>query len=142
MFNAMLLPVKASGFGGPFQPLPFGRAASGFHIDHLIPESMLQENNPGYEEGHTLRNLAPLPSNQNRIAKATSCSSKLGAGGIYQNYIANPQALVHPYCAWLVQQQGGLGAALDAQMYLEANQNPAIGADRVTHIQSSLVTRL
>lgn len=136
VFNAMVLPSKTQ-IGGPFAPLIFGRRSTNFHTDHLLPESMITANAPGEAEAHTLRNLAPLPTNQNRVAKATSCSSKLGASGIYPNYIANTTP-PHPFCLWLVANQASHGAALDVQQNLEPNQTPAIGTERIEHIADVL----
>ena len=135
-FNAMLLPPPQPG-GATFEPLEFGRRSTMHHVDHLLPESMLNANSPGEAEAHTLRNLAPLPTNQNREAKATSCSSKLAPTGIYDNYVQanlNP----HPYSAWLVAAQGAHGAHLDVQDLLEPNQTPDIGTERINHIADKL----
>jgi hypothetical protein len=136
VFNAMLLPPPQPS-GGTFAPLPFGRKSTETHVDHLLPESMIQANASGQPEALTLRNLAPLPANQNRVAKATSCSSKLGTGGIYDVYVQTAQNH-HPYAAWLVSNQAQHGAQLDLQLYLEPNQSPAVGADRIDHITAAL----
>ena len=48
IFNAMRLPSRSNGFGSPFAPMTFGRRSIDYHIDHLIPESMLGANQPGY----------------------------------------------------------------------------------------------
>lgn len=135
-FNAMLLPPQQPS-GGPFAPLKFGRRSQYHHVDHLLPESMVHTNQPGEAEAQALRNLAPLPTNQNRVAKATSCSSKLAANGIYDNYLQttpNP----HPYSAWVVAAQGGYGSSLDKQELLEPNQSPDIGTERIEHIADVL----
>jgi hypothetical protein len=154
MFNALLLPVlpQASGqspprvkaaFGGSFSPLKFGRAAQDFHVDHLIPESLLKRG-AGDAEGRTLRNFAPLPSNQNRAAKATSCSTKLGSGGVYDNYVNGAGAQIHPFNVWLVQQHAlqHPPGELDDQAKLEPNQAPDIGTERIDWVSQQLLGRL
>lgn len=143
IFNAMLLPQRGAAVGGPFDPLPFGRKAVEYHIDHLIPEAMLAENTAGYPEGQTIRNFSPLPSNQNQAAKATSCSTKLGPGGIYMAYVTGG-GLVHPYAHWLTHQHAPPLAAneLDDQRYLEPNRVPAVGDDRLEHLAGELDIRL
>jgi hypothetical protein len=144
VFNAMLLPDKSAGFGVTnFQPIPFGRRAREYQVDHLIPDSMLEEDEPGYSEGQTLRNFAPLTQNQNRVAKATSCSSKLATGGIYDNYLAIQGSAAHPYCRWLTLHHAPRhGAGLDDQSLLEPNRNPDIGTERLEKIKSDLLARL
>ena len=102
---------------------------------------MKVDNSPGYNEMETIRNFAPLQTNQNRIAKATSCSSKLEAGGLYARELERES--YHPYCVWLVEQHAPqYGASLDAQQYLEPNQDPAIGDERVEFIADYLMPRL
>ena len=86
-------------------------------------------------------NFAPLPSNQNRVARATSCSSKLSKGGIYDNYVSvseNP----HYYCQWLLKNQGAYGSDLDRQELLEPNVDPDIGMERLEWIAGNLFRRL
>jgi hypothetical protein len=144
VFNAYLLTPKQQGYGAPFSPVRFGRRAVEFHIDHLIPESMLQQNSPGYAEANGVRNFAPLPSNQNRVAKATSCSSKLAVNGIYDAYIQGTTHPVHPFCVWLVgtHAQNFGPAALDNQTLLEVNAQPPAGDDRIDHLVAELTQRL
>jgi hypothetical protein len=143
VFNAMLLPLSPN-FGNPFTPLIFDRKATSFQVDHLIPESLLSSNLPGGVEGQTLRNFAPLPTNLNRVASATSCSSKLNGTGIYSNYLTGTTHQLHPYCQWLVATHPlGLNSAdLDNQAFLENNQNPDIGAQRISYIHSMLLARI
>lgn len=142
VFNAMLLPDR-NNLGSAFAPLSFSRAVRDFHIDHLIPESLLNSMAPGGPEGQTLRNFAPLPSNQNRVAKATSCSSKLGQNGIYQAYLSGTTHPLHPYCQWLLNQHATVYMAdLDAQIKLERNQQPDIGTQRIQYIRDQLLPRL
>lgn len=145
IFNAMLLPPKSNGFGTvPFSPLIFGRRSKEFHVDHLIPKGQLQSNAPGYEEGERLRNFAPLPSNQNRVAKDTSCSAKLAPGNIYDTYISNTTVPVHPYCEWLVRTHGPSVSAsdLDRQELLERNRTPDLGDRRIQFIADTLKERI
>ncbi len=146
VFNAMLLPNKREGFGTrPFTPFIYGRRAHQFHVDHLIPQRLLQPNAPGAEEGNTLRNLAPLPANQNRVARATNCSSKLGRGGIYEAYLNSTTHAVHPYCQWLVTvhyPQITTPSDLDRQELLEPNRTPDIGSSRIKYISEYLLPRI
>jgi hypothetical protein len=141
IFNAMMLPLRATR-GAAFAPLTFGRRARDFHVDHLIPESLLSLQMPGGLEGETLRNFAPLPTNQNRVAKATSCSAKLGAGGIYAIYCAGHTHKVHPYSKWLTANVPRAVTTLDNQAHLEKNSNPDIGSQRIAHIASELLARI
>ncbi len=143
VFNAMLLPEHANNeWGQLFSPLEFGRKATQFHVDHLIPESMKNPNQPGEREINTLRNFAPLRSNQNRIAKATNCSSKLATDGIYGIELQN-NPNYHPYCVWLVNEHAPqFVAQLDDQNYLEPNQDPPIGDLRIDFITEHLITRI
>jgi hypothetical protein len=141
VFNAMLLPSKAT-LGGTFQPMRFGRKAADFQVDHLIPDVMTNSAKMGGQEVQTLRNFAPLPTNQNRVAKATSCSSKLATGGVYATYLAGVGAThaIHPYVQWLVTAAGAYSPAdLDSQGLLEKNSTPDIGSDRVKQIASRLL---
>lgn len=140
IFNAMLLPSKAS-LGSSFPRIAFGRKSTTFHVDHLIPESLLKTAAPGGVEGHTLRNFAPLPTNQNRVAKATSCSSKFAAGGIYAVYCAGATHFVHPYCQWLLSNPQ-LAVALDTQANLQPNSTPDVGTIRIQHIAQDLMSRI
>lgn len=144
IFNAMLLPERALGMAASaFVPLKFGRHTSDFHIDHLIPDKSLEKTKPGGPEGYSLRNLAPLPSNQNRTAKDTPCSSKLGPNGIYQTYLASGTHAAHPYCHWLVMEHApNYPLKLDKQEFLEANRDPAIGTARLEFICNHLLARL
>ena len=141
-FNAMLLPSKLA-LGSLFPRIQFGRKATMFHVDHLIPESLLVQTAPGGIEGKTLRNFAPLPTNQNRVAKATSCSSKLAVNGIYATYCAGTTHFVHPYCQWLLTSNSPpFTAVLDSQANLERNSDPDAGTMRVKKIVGELTTRI
>lgn len=148
IFNAMILPEltgnnRSSGWGNEYSPLVFGRKSTESNIDHLIPDSMKLENAQGYAEVNSIRNFSPLPSNQNRIAKATSCSTKLSDAGIYYMVIAsNPN--YHPYLNWLLTHASSMEhrELLDQQAYLEPNQQPSIGDERLDHITDRLLTRI
>lgn len=147
IFNAMLLPLKAIGWGGVFTPIIFGASSRRreFNVDHLIPDSMAVRTNPGFEEINTMRNFAPLPCNQNRVAKATNCSSKLLTNGIYPTYINTPQGYpVHPYCVWLVNQHAVSYSpqVLDNQLNIEQGSNPDLGNERINYIVQELLIRL
>jgi hypothetical protein len=142
VFNAMLLPEKSLGWGAQgFDPLNFGQAARNYQVDHLIPERMRTENAQGDAEIDTLRNFAPLRTNQNRVAKTTSCSTKLASGGVYDAVLQNTP--YHPYVQWLVQYHAAAYTAqLDDQQYLEPNQSPDIGDKRIEHIVEHLWLRI
>lgn len=143
IFNAMLLPDKTL-LGASFTPLSFGRSSRDFHIDHLIPASLINSVAPGGSEGNLLRNFAPLPTNQNRVAKATSCSSKLCSGGIYSTYLTGTTHQVHYYCNWLVSAHTPSYSAsdLDDQAKLERLATPDIGSSRIQRIRDELLMRL
>lgn len=143
IFNALLLPDKAN-LGASFSPIRFGKSSLDFHIDHLIPSSLLDLKNAGGLDGETLRNFAPLPTNQNRVAKATACASKLGIGGIYSLYINGHTHRVHPYAEWLVKQHATtipLGK-LDDQACLEKNSLPDVGSQRIAKVRDDLISRI
>lgn len=147
IFNAMLLNDKVTAespnFGALFTPIKFGRAAVDFHVDHLIPDSLLNTSLPGGVQGQSLRNFAPLPTNQNRVAKATNCSSKLSPGGIYESYCTGSTHLIHPYCQWLVLVGATANAAaLDSQSNLENNSIPDIGSARIRQIATILLAKI
>lgn len=143
IFNAMLLPLR-SHLGSAFHPMRFGRAALDFHVDHLIPEALLKMQAPGGLEGQTLRNFAPLPTNQNRAAKATGCYVKLSSGGIYDHYVnAGTTHAVHPYCRWLLTSTGSpYATVLDTQANLEKNSAPDVGSLRISKIANELLVRI
>ena len=143
IFNAMLLPQKQN-MGYAYNPLKFGRLSTEFHVDHLIPASLLDLQAPGGLDGETLRNFSPLPTNQNRVAKATSCSTKLSPGGIYANYIGGNTHLKHPYCYWLmsVQATNYQNKNMDDQSLLEKNSSPDIGSERIAKIRDELLSRI
>lgn len=146
IFNAMLLPAKQNGFGTQvYDRIIFGTAAAHFHVDHLIPEVQIIKNTPGAMEAETIRNFSPLPANQNRVAKATNCASKLVAGGIYDHYINGSTHFVHPYARWLMQNHYGLVSnanALNNTSYLEPNSNPDIGSSRLIYLTNDLLSKI
>ncbi|PFI53290.1 hypothetical protein COI76_15740 [Bacillus cereus] len=141
VFNAMLLPMHGAAVTD-FYAITFGRAAANFHVDHLIPQSLL--NNAQGNEGETLRNFAPLPQSQNREAKATHCSSKLSPNGIYANYLAGGSHFVHPYGQWLVDNYSSFPnpSDLDRPELLEVNQQPDVGTERIQYIADILINRM
>lgn len=143
IFNAMLLPQKQH-IGTAYQPLRFGRLSTDFHIDHLIPASLLDLKAPGGLDGETLRNFSPLPTNQNRVAKATSCSTKLAPGGVYSNYMSGNTHAKHPYCQWMmsVQLSKHQLQEMDDQSLLEKNSAPDIGTERIAKIRDELLLRI
>ena len=144
IFNALLLPSRHHR-GATFQPLKFGRKASWFQVDHLIPDILVSPTGRGSQEAQTLRNFAPLPTNQNRVAKATNCSTKLSDNGIYSTYISAGGVThsVHPYVVWLVTHASlVVPAQLDDQALLEKNSIPDLGSQRISKIASELLTRL
>lgn len=143
-FNAMLLPNHSQGWGAPYQNvLSFGARVFQYHIDHLIPKGLQVPQVPGSEQIDTLRNFAPLRANQNRAAKASNCSFKLGPNGIYDVELAN-YPNYHPYPAWLVNQHAATLQApdLNDQRYLEPNQSPPIGDQRIDWIAAQLISRI
>ena len=144
LFNAMLLgdaPHSAGTFGLAFNPLEFGRKSTEYHIDHLIPQSMKNQSQPGAKEIETIKNFAPITSDLNKAASATPCSSKLSGGGIYANHIqSNPDH--HFYCDWLLSTQSAYMANLDQQIHLEPNMNPDIGNERINKIADVLRLKL
>lgn len=142
-FQRDVLPQKAAGFGGAFSRFTYGPKSVHYQVDHLIPDSMRQLNAPGYSESHGIRNFAPLPTNQNKVAKATRCSSKLQTNGIYDVLISGA-GTIHPYWVWLVKDHYPLyqPAQLDGQGLLEVNAAPPIGDARLDKISSELLTRL
>ncbi|TCJ80608.1 UNVERIFIED_ORG: hypothetical protein EDC93_105222 [Bacillus cereus] len=150
IFNAMLLPPKGTTFGGNFTPLIYSQNSPDYNIDHLIPESKLVDNVPGINEGQTLRNFAPLPTNNNKFAKATDCSIKIGPKNVYHLYLKNitTHLVKHPYCQWLVEthfpslKKLGKESKLNDQGFLESNQKPAIGDDRINYTTQQLLQRI
>ena len=142
IFNAMLLPDRGNP-GGNFEPLPYGRRTNQWHIDHLIPTSLIQPNIPGEIEGDTICNFAPLPSPTNTQQKNAPCSLKLGPQGTIAFAVTN-MPTPHPYLAWLVnnQRQARAQAELDNQRLLQPNSQPPIGDERIEFITNLLLGKL
>jgi hypothetical protein len=140
VYNAMLLPGRNL-LGAAFAPLVFARRRGTFHIDHLIPESLLIPNMAGEGEGATIRNLAPLPANLNTAAKNTPCSTKLVPGGLYDVHVRGGGTF-HPYCDWLVNGAGVQAVDLDQQSLLQPNSQPDVGTQRIDRIADELLPRL
>ena len=141
VFNAVRLQDRTAGWGAAFDPDIYGSASSQYHVDHLIPKSVIQKTQPGARECDLLVNFAPLPSTLNRAAKATPCSSKLSGGGMYDNYVRS-SASVHPYCQWLVTSQSAHASDLDRQELLEWNQSQRIPDGRLGWLADRLMTRV
>jgi hypothetical protein len=141
IFNACLLPERAEGWGKQFAPDSYGVRSMQYHVDHLIPRSVIEVDEPGELEAEALVNFAPLPSNLNKVAKATSCSHKLGGGGVYETYVKGHKS-PHPYCSWLAATQGSLGSDLDRQDLLEPNQKPDLVGARLDWLVERLGSRL
>lgn len=143
VFNAMLLPVRTAGAvptGGNFAPLKFGRGASSWAVDHLLPEASLKDTLPGYAEGRRLRNLAPLLGAQNSSAKHSVPSVKLQVN--LSTFYGNV-ATTHPYCAWLAGDAASRTATvLDGQAELQPNSASKLGDARIEHIADELHNRV
>lgn len=138
IFNCLRLPLKHS---DPFQPDVYGAKASDYHIDHLIPQRSIEPHAPGSAESETLVNYAPLPAKYNVKAKMTPCAEKLGAHGMYSNWLAN-EPVRHPYAEWLVATQGHIGSHLDQQERLEPHMQPDIVGQRLDWLVQYLLPRL
>ncbi len=147
VFNMMLLSDKSLGFGLSFNPIIYGASVINrdFNIDHLIPDAMSVDSQPGFYEINSIRNFSPLPCNLNRTAQATSCSSKLNNQGIYFSYINNPQGyFIHPFSKWLVEQHFPEFQAtqFDNQENLMQGAIYEIGQARIDYIVCQLVDKL
>ena len=135
IFNACLLP---SARGGVFTPLPFGKAANDYQIDHLIPDSAIVGNQAGEPESQSIANFAPLRRTANNRQTNLACSQKLNSGGSYSNEcLMDPT--VHPYVKWLVSNQATFGSQLDIQALLQSGTNPPIAKQRIEWIADRLV---
>ena len=139
IFNACLLPIRSS-IGAPFPALTYGRRASDWTIDHLIPQVKVAPARVGENEAYLLPNLAPLPSSVNKAIRALDCALKLGPTGPYPHYIAK-----HPYIEWLVTRQFPVvspPSQLDDQSFLAPGSTPPIGDERVRTLADLLEDRL
>lgn len=141
IFNAMLLPTSDQPPGALFEPKIYGMKSIEYHIDHLIPRSTLENDRPGYLEGDTILNFAPLPASFNKEAKATAASEKLSSNTFYKSYIYNNPS-PHPYCKWLVEHQANFGSDLDDQELLQHTQGGDLTAERLKEITNELIIRL
>jgi len=140
VFNACLLPTSSTP-GGSFKPHIYGTKGKSYQIDHMIPESIIQENQPGEAEAYSLPNFAPVRRSANNAQSNLSCSGKFATGGSYANECAlDPQ--VHPYVQWLVGNQSKYGAFLDDQNKLQPNSTPPIVEERLAWLVNCLVNRL
>jgi hypothetical protein len=140
VFNGCLLPLRTSR-GATFKPLKFGSKGDEWQVDHLIPEKNLKENQPGFEEGYTLRNYAPLPKSYNSSVKNLPCSNKLDPSGrVYADVKSSTHS--HPYVDWLVVKQAGLDTALDKQENLLKGSVTGIGDQRIDELVELLKDRL
>jgi len=140
-FNAVRLPERVKQWGARFKPDVYGTKAKQLNVDHLIPKSLKVKDAPGSLEIETLVNFAPMLSSQNTDAKATYCSRKLEAGGIYDRYLTNEDE-PHPYCRWLRDAQGAMGSALDLPSNLEVNKQAAVGDMRIQWLAQTLQKRV
>lgn len=138
VFNAIRLPINP---GDPFRPDVYGSKATEYNVDHLIPKSCIKPHDPGSSESETLVNFGPLPAKYNIKAKMTPCAEKLGARGIYANWLAHEPA-PHPYAQWLIANQGHIGSQLDQQERLEANMQPDIVGQRLDWLVQYLLPRI
>jgi hypothetical protein len=116
IFNACLLPHKSK--ADEFYPLYFGRKTDAWQIDHLIPESQLNNNRnqPGYDEGNTLRNFAPVITQWNRQMNNIPASEKIGSAKNYSKmiqYIDDQDLIKHPYLLWLIENTPEISSELD-----------------------------
>ena len=141
VFNAMLLPESSTSPGGDFSPHVYGNKSVEYHIDHLIPRSTLDDSEPGFLNGDTICNFAPLPSAHNKNAKATPCSLKLTEKGEYGTYI-NSESTPHPYTEWLLDNQPKHGSNLDDQELLQLNSDIDIAGERLAEISMELLKRI
>ncbi|MBE3144916.1 MAG: DUF262 domain-containing protein [Planctomycetes bacterium] len=141
VFNALRLPIKGQSGPENFRPDIYGNKSKEYHVDHLIPVSTIELSADGSYEAQSLPNLAPLPSNYNKEAKATPCSIKLSKEGIYRTYSKN-HPHPHPYSVWLIENQSSHGSFLDRQELLEPNSDPAIGSERIEWLSRELRERL
>jgi len=139
IFNACLLPGK--GTGSAFNPHRYGRRAEDYQIDHMIPDSVLEQHQAGGPEGHRLMNFAPIRKTTNVKQLNIQCSQKLAEGGIYQmECLSNSDT--HPYLKWLVESQRLEGSRLDNQELLQTAATHNVAAARIEWIANYLADRL
>jgi len=138
IFNACLLPLPNQ---TNFNPHLYGRGATEYQIDHLIPKSALDEYQPGEAEMNLLLNFAPIRACTNNAQSHIICSVKLSAAGSYPGEIANDPEC-HPYTAWLVQNQAHFGNQLDRQELLLPNTIGSWAPRRLQYLVDHLSQRL
>ena len=140
VFNACRLPVH--GESGQFVPDNYGRKGKDdYQIDHLIPDSVVEQNLPGGPETQLIMNFAPVRRPVNNKQSNITCSTKLSSGGSFANEIkSNPST--HPFVVWLVDEQGKHGSYLDRQDLLQPNSDPPIANERIQWLADRLLTRL
>lgn len=139
VFNACLLPIH--GAINSFSPHDYGTKTTQYQIDHIIPESSLQENYPGEAEGRLITNFAPVRRSANIRQSNIMCSLKICSNGSYDTECINDPN-VHPYIIWLVQNQSTYVSKLDLQELLQPNSNPAIGDERIIWLTDRLINRI
>jgi hypothetical protein len=137
IFNACLLPSRTSP-NAPFDPQVYGRGATAWNVDHLIPQVYVSPAQTGGREALLLPNLAPLPSSVNKSIRNLQCSIKLGSSGAYRASVGD-----HPYVKWLVDSLPTRSPSrLDQQEYLVPNASPDIGDQRIEALRSLLLPKL
>jgi hypothetical protein len=139
IFNACLLPQDGT---TEFKPHHYGnKGASNYQIDHLIPESALVENSPGWPEGHLLMNFGPIRRTANNKQSNLMCSEKLSEGRSYHVEMHNDEN-VHPYVEWLVTHQAQYQSQLDRQELLQPNSEPPLADERIEWLAKRIGERL
>lgn len=139
VFNACLLPIK--GTSATFTPQAFGRKTNCYQVDHLIPDSTIQDNQPGGLEARLLMNLVPVRRTTNNSQSNIRCSIKLQTTGPIGDDVQN-DSNVHPYLTWLVNSQASFCNQLDRQDLLQSSQQPNIGDARINWLTDRLLTRI
>lgn len=139
VFNACLLPEHNTSTN--FTPQPYGRKAACYQVDHLIPDSTIEDNQPGGMEARLLMNLAPVRRTTNNAQSNIRCSIKLQTTGSIGDDVQN-DANAHPYLNWLVNSQANFSNQLDRQDLLQASQQPDVGDARINWMTQRLLTRI
>lgn len=95
IFNACLLPPVANAHA--FMPMLYGRRANTWNIDHVLPNSLLIENNAGYEEGNRLQNFCPVLRQYNERMSMTPAQTKLSLNNLYDHMLndINQNGFIH-----------------------------------------------
>lgn len=139
VFNACLLPEHDTSTS--FTPQPYGKKTACYQVDHLIPESTIEDNQPGGMEARLLMNLAPLRRTTNNAQSNIRCSIKLQPTGPIGDDVQN-DTNAHPYLAWIVNSQANLSNQLDRQDLLQSSQQPDVGDARINWLTQRLLTRI